>query len=310
VENLYVGIDIGGTNTKYALVTTDGTIISKNSIETNSKQNFETYSRELFSLIKADLSLTEDRYKLISIGVGAPNANPVNGKIENPPNLAWGVVDVVNTFQKQIEVPVILENDANIAAIGEKFFGLGKELSDFIVITLGTGVGVGTYINAELFSGAHGIGSEAGHMIVAQENRSCSCGGIDHLESYLSSKGIKQTAFELLKKELRFREIKSLYESGDSEIKPVITKTARILAGAMCSMSALINPQMYILSGGVSNLGVNFLAEIEKHYRELVYSPFQGDSKIKLSEISLKDGAVLGAAALAINRGTLGNLKS
>lgn len=303
MDSLYVGIDIGGTNTKYALISINGTIISKNSIKTNSNLSFESYSEELFGLIKADLSLVEDRYQLISIGVGAPNANPTNGKIENPPNLSWDVEDLVGAFQKQIKVPVFLENDANIAAIGEKVFGLGRELSDFIVITLGTGVGVGTYINGELFSGVSGIGSEAGHMIVAQENRVCSCGGLDHLESFLSSKGIKQTANELLNKELRFREIRALYESGDPGIMPVITKSARILASAMCSISTLINPQMFILSGGVSNLGKPFLDEIEKFYHESIYFPFKGQSKIKLSEISLKDGAVLGAAALAIKQG-------
>jgi glucokinase len=304
MESLYIGIDIGGTNTKFGLVTSKGEVVSKNSIKTNSNQDFQVYTKELFDLIKVEISKFEASHSIIAVGVGAPNANPTNGKIEKPHNLSWRTEDLVTIFKKEIGIPVFLENDANIAAIGEKVFGVAKELQDFVVVTLGTGVGVGTFLQGELYSGAHGIGSEAGHMIVGQENRECSCGGVDHLESYLSSKGIKKTTFEMLGQELRFREIKELYLNNDPEVGRAISKSAKILAKALSSITTIINPQTFILSGGVSTLGQTFCDEVAARYSELVYTPFKGHGTIQLSKISLNDGAVLGAAALAIKQST------
>lgn len=301
-QEIFIGIDIGGTNTKYGFVSKTGEVILKNRVSTNSKQTFEQYTIDLWSQIQNDFKKIniDSKYRLKAIGVGAPNANPRNGHIESPQNLEWNTVDLVSIFKSVMGLPVVLENDANIAAIGEKQFGAGKTLTDFVVVTLGTGVGTGSYVNGELFSGTYGIGSEAGHVSIDPNGRICGCGGLGHLEAYASSSGVKFTAKTLLSKDLRFREIKNLFLSGDEEILPVISETAKYLAQGLSMISAVLCPQNFILSGGVSTLGEDFIAMVQTEFDKTVYLPFKSKTVIRLSSISSEDGAILGAASLVL----------
>lgn len=302
MKRVYLGIDIGGTNTKIGIISKSGVVFSKTSIKTDSGQSLRSFVKNLKKTVVHLSENQKEEFEIISIGVGAPNANPISGMIENPPNLGWGVENLVEIFSEEFNTPVFLENDANISALGEKMFGHAKGLDDFMVITLGTGVGVGTFIGGKLYSGVHGIGSEAGHMYAGNEKRLCSCGGLDHLECYLSSKGIKQTVKELTGERLRFKEIKELYQGDSNKVKMAITKSADLLAHSLCSLSTFVLPQAFILSGGVSTLGEKFIMELSDFYLNKIYPPFKGKTRFLISEISSREGAILGAAALAIHQ--------
>ncbi len=300
MKELVVGIDIGGTNTKFGLVDQDGTIVTESKTPTNSQQAFEGYTKALWSEILKIYEPLSNEYTLRAVGVGAPNANSHNGKIENPPNLAWDEADLVSIFSKVMMLPVKLENDANIAAVGEKIFGLGKNFDNFIVITLGTGIGTGTYINGELFTGSHALGSEAGHMTIYPGGRVCGCGGKGHLECYGSVRGIKQTCQEILGEDLKFAEISERFHKHDKLMDEVVRQTAKYLAIGMSNMSSLISPQAFIFAGGISTLGERFRQMIIEEYRKVVYTPFRNNSQVLISEISSEYGAILGAASLVM----------
>lgn len=300
MQDMVVGIDIGGTNTKFGFVTKSGQVLHSHKIPTHSDQDFEAYTKDLKEAVFKEFKELESAYKIISIGVGAPNANSSNGKIENPPNLAWDQADLVSVFSKVFNLPVKLENDANIAAVGEKKFGLGKSFDNFIVVTLGTGIGTGTYINGHLYTGSHALGSEAGHLIIEPNGRPCNCGGRGHLECYGSVRGIKLTAKEILGEDLKFAEISERFHAGDESMREVVRTTAEYLAIGLSSMSTVLSPQAFIFSGGISTLGEDFRQMILSEYEKVVYRPFKNNSQILFSEISSEFGAVLGAASLVL----------
>ncbi len=297
MNNLILGIDIGGTNIKYALATSDGDVVYKNKVSTDSFVKFEELVEYLEHNVKMFISKNQ-KFKLVGIGVGAPNANPKNCKIENAPNLKWGTVDVHKAFKRKSNVDIKVDNDANIAALGEHVFGQGKDCSNFMVITLGTGVGSGIVLDGKIYHGKHQIGSEAGHMYIGNEKRVCSCGKYDHLEGYLSSSGIKLSAKKILNKEMKFREIKQLFLNNDGEIEKVIDFSVDHLAQALANISAIFCPELFILSGGVSTLGERFIEKLNQKLEELNYGVFKGQSKVVLSSLSAEDGAILGAIAL------------
>lgn len=300
MQELILGIDIGGTNTKYGFVDKDGKVLFASKTPTNSKIPFIEYTRELWDQIEVDFEAFSKDYSLKAVGVGAPNANSSNGKIENPPNLDWDEASLVTDFSNVMKLPIKLENDANISAVGEKKFGKGKTFDHFIVITLGTGIGTGTFIDGKLYTGAHALGSEAGHLTIYPEGRKCGCGGIGHLECYGSVSGIKKTCQEILGEDLKFAEISERFHAGDKAMDEVIKQTAKYLALGLSSMSTLLSPQAFILAGGVSTLGERFRQAIITEYEKVAYLPFKGNSQILLSEIGSEYGAILGAASLQL----------
>lgn len=300
MKEIVVGIDIGGTNTKFGFVTKKGEVLHSYKVPTKSDQSFMDYTKHLWAEIQKDFEEFKSEYKITAVGVGAPNANSANGKIENPPNLAWDEADLVSDFSKVMQLPIKLENDANIAAVGEKKFGVAKTFDNFVVVTLGTGIGTGTYINGKLFTGSHALGSEAGHLTIYPEGRHCNCGGKGHLECYGSVRGIKLTCEEILGEDLKFAEISERFHAGDKKMAEVVHQTARYLAIGLSSMSTLISPQAFIFSGGVSTLGERFRQMIIEEYERVVYKPFKNNSQILFSEISSEFGAILGAASLVL----------
>lgn len=300
MKELVLGIDIGGTNTKYGFVNQKGEVLFESKTPTNSKIPFHEYTQTLWDKILKDFKNYSNDFKLTAVGVGAPNANSLNGKIENPPNLEWDEASLVSDFSKVMQLPIKLENDANIAAVGERKFGKGKNFDHFIVITLGTGIGSGTYINGELFTGSHALGSEAGHLTIFPGGRKCGCGGLGHLECYGSVRGIKQTCQEILGVDLKFAEISERFHAGDKTIDEVIKQTAKYLAIGLSSMNTLLSPEAFILAGGVSTLGERFRQAIITEYKKVVYAPFRDNSQILLSDIGSEYGAILGAASLQL----------
>jgi glucokinase len=196
--DVVLGIDIGGTNTTLGVVDRSGELLHGETIPTNAHLEAEDLVSRLAGAYRA-LDAGARGWVLRGVGIGAPNANYYHGTVEDPPNLSWkGVTDVVGLFKKHLNTPAVITNDANAAAIGEKVFGAGKVLNDFIVITLGTGLGSGIVVNGELVYGHDGFAGEIGHVTVEPDGRECGCGRRGCLEAYCSATGICRTVFELL----------------------------------------------------------------------------------------------------------------
>ena len=197
-QDIFLGVDIGGTNTKFGFVDDSGNTFDIKSFATEADRPFTKFVEKLNRKIRASLQELPDKYILRGIGIGAPNANYLSGCIEEASNLSWGTVDVVSEMSKHFSVPIVITNDANAAAMGEKKFGMARDLDNFIVITLGTGLGGGIFMNGQLVHGAGGHAGEIGHTIVRPEGRQCNCGRRGCLETYVSATGIRRTVFELL----------------------------------------------------------------------------------------------------------------
>ena len=197
-EQVVLGIDIGGTNTVYGLITKDGNVIHHESIPTNGSLPIADLLNRLNSKVNEALSSYPEIKKIIGVGIGAPNGNHFTGMIQNPPNLSWGNVDVNTLFSKTFECEVDLTNDANAAALGEKHFGIAKDMEDFVVITLGTGLGSGIFCGGRLLYGHDGFAGEMGHICIEVDGRLCNCGNKGCLEAYASAGGIKKTIKNLL----------------------------------------------------------------------------------------------------------------
>ena len=291
-----IGIDIGGTNTKVGVISSKGEVVGHTKFPTESHSDFSVYIDRLYNFTSS--LVKELKVKPIGIGIGAPNVNPQNGWIENAANLGWKDANLKELVKKKFDLPVYIENDANVAAIGEKVFGGAKDVDNFIVITLGTGLGSGIYSQGKLVNSFNGLAGEAGHLLVEKNGRKCGCGGKGHLETYVSVKGIKQTVLEITNEEMTFADILQLYRDKDSAINEAVLRTADYLAMGLSQVQALMLPKLIILSGGVSNLGISFKEKVEQRLEDYSYPPFKGQSKIELTKISLEDGAVLGAGAL------------
>lgn len=295
-----VGIDIGGTNTKIGLVNADGALLNFATFKTTDPKTFQEYTEKVKEVIVDLLQSKDYSYdQIIGIGVGAPNGNGKTGYIENPPNIKhWGTIDLVTPFEKVLNKKVILENDANVAALGEGRWGAAKNLDHYIVLTLGTGIGTGIVSHGKLITGSNGLATEGGHILIEPHGRNCGCGGRGHLEAYGSVRGIKLTTKEITGKDLSFKEISDLYHQGDQEIKRVFAQTAEYLGQGLSIMGNLFAPEAIVLAGGVATIGEGLRKDIEKEYNSFVFSPFQSITKILISEISTAEGAVLGAASL------------
>ncbi len=313
--DIVAGIDIGGTNTKIGLVDREGLCISEASIETNGR---EPASQLVSRIAHSVLEMYEARkayHVLKGIGIGAPNANYYKGTVEYPPNLAWpGVTDVVGMFKKHLAVPAAITNDANAAALGELYFGNGKGLRDFIVITLGTGLGSGLIVNGALVYGHDGFAGELGHMIVDPGGRECGCGRRGCLETYASATGICRTVFELLalrraESELRQVPFATLTAKMISEAAlrddPIACEafevTGRILGSKLADSVVHTSPSAIILFGGLAAARELIFEPTARHLEASLLNIFRG--KVRLLPSGLKEGtsAILGSAALIWN---------
>ena len=195
---LVIGIDIGGTNTKFGFVDREGNIYHENSISTVSNGNVHDFLAVLTKDLK-DIIQANPEYEIKGVGVGAPNANYYKGTIEYAPNINWGdIVPFMNEFQKYMDYPFKMTNDANAAAVGEMIFGGAREMKDFVVFTLGTGLGSGIVVNSKLVYGYSGFAGEIGHVTVNPKGRLCGCGRKGCLETYVSATGIKRTVYKML----------------------------------------------------------------------------------------------------------------
>ena len=314
IEKPYVvGMDIGGTNTVFGIVDQRGNVLATDSIKTQAYTKIEDYvdavCKKLIPLIESMGGVE----KIKGMGVGAPNGNFYNGTIEFAPNLPWkGVIPLAALFEEKIGVPTALTNDANAAAIGEMTYGAARGMKDFIMITLGTGVGSGIVINGQLVYGHDGFAGELGHVVVRRENgRLCGCGRRGCLETYCSATGVARTAREFLVarpepsllRDIPAEDIvsKDVYDAavkGDKLAQDIFEFTGRILGEALADFIAFSSPEAIVLFGGLAKSGDYIMKPIKKALDENILKIFEGKTKLLVSELKDADAAVLGASAL------------
>ncbi|MDE6791614.1 MAG: ROK family protein [Muribaculaceae bacterium] len=309
-----LGVDIGGTNTVFGIVDARGQVIASDSIKTRKHANFDDYVAELHNGVMHLLRANDAEDKIQGIGIGAPNANYYTGEIENPPNLPWGAhIPLAEKVSKAFGgIPVAITNDANAAALGEMTYGAARGMKDFIMITLGTGVGSGIVVNGQLVYGQDGNAGELGHLIVKRNNgRVCGCGRTGCLEAYCSATGVARSAREFLEvrtepstlRNLQIEDItsKDVYDAavaGDKIAKDIFEYTGTILGQALADMVVFSSPQAIILFGGLAKSGDLLMRPLKDAFESALMPVFRGKTKIILSELKESDAAVLGASAL------------
>ena len=308
-----VGIDIGGTNTVFGIVDARGTIIASGSIKTGKHSKIEDYVDELHENLFQLLEKNNAVGKIAGIGVGAPNGNYFNGTIEFAPNLPWrGVLPLADMLTERFGIPVALTNDANAAAIGEMTYGAARGLKDFIMITLGTGVGSGIVVNGQLVYGHDGFAGELGHVIVKPVNgRACGCGRTGCLETYASATGVASTSREFLEirkdnsllRQIPVQDItsKDVYDAaiaGDQIAKDIFEYTGNILGEAFANFTAFSSPKAIILFGGLAKSGDLIMKPIKESMERNMLNIYKNKVTLLFSELKESDAAVLGASAL------------
>ncbi len=308
-----IGIDIGGTNTILGVVDMDGNILKRNSMPTKTESDYHSYMDSLVELINDTISSFEDAVDIRGIGVGAPNGNYYNGTIEFAPNLNFqGVVPVVDFLKEKFDFEIIvLTNDANAAAIGEMIYGGAKEMRDFIMITLGTGVGSGIVVNGEMVYGHDGFAGEIGHTIVDPNGRECGCGRRGCLETYTSAPGIKRTVFELLSEmnessilrtvsfeDLSAKMIDKAARDGDVIAKEAFDYTGDILGLKLADAVAHTSPEAIFLFGGLAQAGELIFEPVVHYMEEHMLNIYKNKVKVLPSELPPGDAAILGSSAL------------
>lgn len=305
MKKLVAGIDIGGTNTVIGFVDGEGNCAFKTSIKTPGYEDPAAFVNVVTGIINNFFQQHQD-YKLEGIGIGAPNGNYYNGSIEFAPNLKWkGIVPLVELFKKHFEVPVILTNDANAAAIGEMVYGNAKGMKHFIEITLGTGVGSGIVVDGTMVYGHDGFAGEIGHTIVFPGGRACGCGRNGCLEAYCSAKGIVKTYMELLEKngqkggpEITPFSISELAGKGDTIALKTYEYTGEVLGLALSNSVAHTSPEAIFLFGGITNAGEILFKPVRESFEKNLLTIYKNKIKILPSGIKENDAAILGAASL------------
>ncbi len=307
-----LGIDIGGTNTVFGIVDARGNVIASSSIKTKKHNDFKDYLDELYVEATRLIEANDAVDKIQGIGIGAPNANYYDGWIKDAVNLPWPSLPLAELVSEKFGIPVAVTNDANAAALGEMTYGAARGLKDFIMITLGTGVGSGIVINGQVVYGHDGLAGELGHVIVKRNNgRLCGCGRTGCLETYCSATGVARTAREFLEartepsllRNLQVEDItsKDVYDAamnGDRLAQDIFTYTGTILGEAMADMMVFSSPEAFILFGGLSKSGDLLLRPLREAMERNMLSMFKGKAKVILSELKEADAAVLGASAL------------
>ncbi len=309
-----VGIDIGGTNTVFGIVDAKGNILATDAVKTRQHMELEKYVDDVCQHLKAMIESNNMSGQIRGIGIGAPNGNYYSGTIEHAANLPWkGIIPLASMFEERLGVPVSLTNDANAAAVGEMTYGAAKGMRDFIMITLGTGVGSGIVINGQVVYGHDGFAGELGHVTVVRETgRMCGCGRKGCLETYCSATGVARTAHDFLMqytddsllRKIPANEItsKDVYEAavrGDKLAKEIFDFTGTILGQALADFVAFSSPEAIVLFGGLAKSGELIMRPTQKALEDNVFPIYKGKTKLLISQLKDSDAAVLGASALA-----------
>lgn len=315
MEKPYViGMDMGGTNTVFGVVDARGNVISKSAIKTGTHSDVNLYIQDLYDEMIKLIDTAGGVEKFKGIGIGAPNGNYYTGNIEFAPNLPWkGVVPFAKLMAEKFSIPTALTNDANAAAIGEMTYGAARGMKNFIMITLGTGVGSGIVIDGKLVYGHDGFAGELGHTTAIRENgRLCGCGKNGCLETYCSATGVARSAREILAsstKESLLRNIpvesitsKDVFDAamgGDEIAQDIFAFTGKILGESLADFVAFSAPEAIVLFGGLSKAGDLIMNPIRENMESNLLPLWKGKIKLLFSELKEADAAILGASALA-----------
>jgi glucokinase len=310
--NVVAGMDIGGTNTRFGLVDEKGKIIVRDSVSTTDFPEAQDLVKLISKKIKEEVKTTGSSLK--GIGIGAPNGNYFKGTIEFAPNLKWkGIIPLADYFKEELNVPAVLANDANAAALGEQYFGAAKGIKDYIFITLGTGLGSGIVVNGQLVYGHDGLAGELGHVIVIQHGRQCGCGRKGCLEQYCSATGIVKTYFEILKNgnpegfstlDQSLVDSRYIYEkalAGDEAAFYAFNYTGELLGFALANAVAFSSPEAIFLFGGLAQAGELIFNPTLLSFEKNVMAIWKNKIKILPSGLPESDAAILGAASLIWN---------
>lgn len=310
-----VGIDVGGQTSKLGVVDTEGNVLAQTVIRTDTYTEVEPYIAELAEAVKKIIAEAGVEGKVKGIGVGAPNGNYYTGTIEGAVNLTWGgdgVVEFAKLLSEAVGgLPVALTNDASAAAVGEMKYGAARGMKDFIMITLGTGVGSGIVIGGNVVYGHDGFAGELGHICVERiDGRQCNCGKKGCLETYASATGVARTAYEWLEKtdepsvlrnldKIASKDVYEAAKAGDSLALRIFDFTGDILGRTFADFIAFSSPEAIVLFGGLARAKEFLLEPIEKAMNENVLPLWRNKVKIVFSQLKESDAAILGASALA-----------
>lgn len=307
-----IGIDMGGTNTEVAVVDARGRISATASFKTNVCAEFEDFILAAEKACRRVMGEVGGPQVIAGIGIGAPNANFYTGNIENAANLPWkGVLPLGEELSEALGIPVAVTNDANAAAIGEMTYGAARGMRDFIMITLGTGLGSGIVVNGDLVYGSDGFAGELGHVKVRRDGRHCGCGQCGCLETYCSASGVARTAVELLSErqddsllrklkpsEITSKDVFDAAKQGDSLAKEIFEYTGKILGEALADFVCFSAPEAIILFGGLAQAGDLLFVPVKRSMEENLLPIWKNKVKLIPSSLKLSEAAVLGAAAL------------
>jgi len=310
-----IGLDLGGTNSVFGIVDNEGNIIETASMKTGGYTEAKDYFHAAFDTLMPIIDKVGGIDKIERMGIGAPNGNYLNGCIEMAPNLPWAhetSVPLAKMFSDRLGgLPVHVTNDANAAALGEMTYGVARGMKNFIVLTLGTGVGSGIVINGQMVYGCDGMAGELGHVIMRRDGRECGCGRRGCLEAYCSATGVARTAREWLNatdrpsllREIPMEKITSLdvciaAEKGDAMANEIFQFTGEMLGEACANFAAFSSPEAFIFFGGMTKAGNLIMKPIEETYRAKVMPVFRDKPKFLVSSLDGAGAAVLGAAAI------------
>lgn len=313
-EKQYViGLDMGGTNSVFGIVDQRGTIVAQTAIKTKAYPDINDYVAAAVEALQPSLEMIGGLENLRGMGIGAPNGNYYAGTIEHAANLLWkGIVPVAELFSKALGgIPVRVTNDANAAAMGEMAYGAAKGMKNWIMITLGTGVGSGIVCDGKIVYGSDGFAGELGHVIVERDGRLCGCGRKGCLETYCSATGVSRTAREILSKSTDPSPLRDLdpdsitsydvfcaAEKGDKLALDIFEFTGEMLGRACADFACFNSPEAFVFFGGLCKAGHYIMDPIKRAYDENVLKNYKGKAQILVSALKGSEAAVLGASAL------------
>lgn len=313
-KSLVIGLDLGGTNSVFGVVDSKGEIIATTSIKTQAYPSVDQYIMESVKAIKQIAEQVGGMEKIRAMGIGAPCGNYYKGTIEHAANLVWakGIVPLANMFVNELGIPVVVTNDAKAAAMGEMKYGVAVGMTNFVELTLGTGVGSGIVANGQLIYGFDGFAGELGHMIVEPDGRPCGCGRKGCLETYCSATGVVRTTIAMLEESPETTSLRDIatdkltsYEvykaamAGDTMAQEVFKQTGRRIGIACANIATFLSPEAFIFFGGLAQAGELLLRPIEEAYNENVLSLYKGKARFLMSGLDGAKAAILGASAIA-----------
>ena len=307
-----IGLDMGGTNSVFGIVDQRGTIVAQTAIKTKGYPDVNDYVAAAVEALQPALDVVGGIEKIRGMGIGAPNGNYYNGTIEYAANLEWeGIVPIGELFEKALGVPCRVTNDDNAAAMGEMAYGVAKGMKNWIMITLGTGVGSGIVVDGKIVYGSDGFAGELGHFMVERDGRPCGCGRKGCLETYCSATGVARTARELLSKSNTPSPLRDLdpekitsydvflaAEKGDELALEIFNFTGELLGRSCANFATFNSPEAFVFFGGLCKAGHYIMDPIKKAYNDNILNIFKGKAQILVSSLKGSEAAVLGASAI------------